>query len=98
MEFGDGAAFGAVYRPPPVICPHATPAQPGPDRLQLTIWFVVPVTVAVNCCWAPGLRATEVGETVTTTAADADDTRHNDVPRTLRMTKSFPLQLMTLPI
>src|ERR1019366_317738 len=78
------------------MCPQAIPLHPEPDRLQVTTCSPVPVTCAENCCCAPGLMATEDGETVTTIVAEADGTSHSDAPRTLRMTNSFPLQLMAL--
>ena len=46
---GCGIAPGAVYKPLALIVPQALPLQPEPVRLQLTLVFVVPVTVAVNC-------------------------------------------------
>lgn len=64
------AVVGAVYRPVLEIVP--------PVALQLTPVFVVPVTVAENCCVAPvrieaevGFTETEIGaETVTVAEAD----------------------------
>jgi len=37
-----------------------------PFTCQLTFEFVVPETIAVNCCVAPAARVTLLGETVTT--------------------------------
>ena len=61
-----------------VIVPQAAPLQPAPEMLHVTAVFVVPVTVAVNCCWAPVTTLAEPGETETATggtivtAAEAD--------------------------
>ena len=52
-----------------MIVPHAAPLQPAPETLQVTAVFVVPVTVAVNCCEAAVATFVEVGETETTTGA-----------------------------
>ncbi len=68
---GIGGVAGAVYKPAAVICPQVMPAQPGPERFQLTTEFVVPVTCAVNCCCAPGFKSTDPGDTVTEIAACA---------------------------
>ena len=45
---------GAVYKPAEVMLP--------PLALQVTVVFVVPVIMAVNCCVAPGLREADAGE------------------------------------
>ena len=66
MLAGVGAFAGAVYSPLPEIVPQVTPVQPLPDMLQVTIWLLVPVTVALNCCVPPVL--TWVVDGVTTTA------------------------------
>ena len=61
-----------------VIVPHVAPLQPVPEMLQVTARFVVPVTVAVNCCCAPVTTLAEPGETetatggTTVTVAEAD--------------------------
>ena len=62
-----GAVAGAVYRPVELIVPHAAPVQPAPETLQDTAVFVVPATVAVNCCLAPVTSVTGVGLTPTAT-------------------------------
>jgi hypothetical protein len=60
------------------MVPQVPPPQPGPAIVQVTALLAVPVTVAVNCCWAPDTTLTEEGETETATAstmvtvADAD--------------------------
>jgi hypothetical protein len=46
---GLGTVPGAVYKPVDEIVPHAAPVQPDPARLQVTLVFVEPVTVALNC-------------------------------------------------
>jgi hypothetical protein len=46
---GVGTAAGAVYRPLDEIVPQVVPEQPLPARLQVTVVWVVPVTVAANC-------------------------------------------------
>jgi hypothetical protein len=45
--------------------PQALPEQPGPETVQFTALFVVPVTVALNCCVAPVITVAVVGEMVT---------------------------------
>jgi hypothetical protein len=50
-----------VYRPLSLIVPQFVPLQP--LTLQLTAVFVVPVTVAVNCCTSEAARMAESGET-----------------------------------
>lgn len=45
---------GAVYKPAEVMLP--------PLALHVTVVFVVPVMMTVNCCVAPGLREAEAGE------------------------------------
>jgi hypothetical protein len=47
---------GAVKRPEPLMVPA--------DAAQVTPVFDVPVTVAVNCCWALTATKTGLGETV----------------------------------
>jgi hypothetical protein len=46
---GFGTVLGAVYRPVLETVPHDAPVQPVPVTLQITLVFVEPVTVAVNC-------------------------------------------------
>ena len=53
------SAAGAVYRPALEIVPTAGFTD------HVTAVFVVPVTVAVNCCVCPAQRAAEPGETCT---------------------------------
>jgi len=50
---GPGTAAGAVYNPPELIVPQAFPVQPAPVTTQVTLVFVEPVTVALNCCCLP---------------------------------------------
>ena len=45
-----GTLAGAVYKPDAEIDPHAAPAQPVPATVHFTDLFVVPVTLAENCC------------------------------------------------
>ena len=47
--------------------PHVTPAQPKPVTLQVTAVLLLPVTAALNCCWAPVFSWTLAGEIVTPT-------------------------------
>jgi hypothetical protein len=47
------------------MVPHWVETQPMPEALQVTLWFVVPVTVAVYCCCAPVPTCTPSGETDT---------------------------------
>jgi hypothetical protein len=49
------------------MVPHVEPLQPAPEIVQLTAVFAVPVTVALNCCWAPITSFAEVGVTETAT-------------------------------
>ena len=67
--FGLGAVAGAVYRPlwltvPIVLLPPTTSFT-----FQVTDTFVLPVTVAVNCCVFPSCKEAVVGEIVTVTPA-----------------------------
>jgi hypothetical protein len=48
-----GIVEGAVYRPELEIVPHADPLQPLPVTLHFTALFVVPLTLAENCCCTP---------------------------------------------
>ena len=50
---GEGAEAGAVYSPAPDMVPQRAPLQPGPETLQVTAVFVVPLTLAENRCCAP---------------------------------------------
>lgn len=59
---GLGAVAGAVYSPVELIEPHAIPAQPLPETLQLTTPLVPPFIVAVNCTCPPGRILGELGE------------------------------------
>jgi hypothetical protein len=52
-----------------VTVPHVAPAQPSPVMLQVTAALLLPVTAALNCCWAPVFNSTLAGETVTLTCA-----------------------------
>lgn len=67
---GEGTDAGAVYRPVEVIVPQVEPLQPAPESFQVTAVFVLPLTVAVNCCCAPIATCTEEGVTPTETAAE----------------------------
>ena len=49
------------------MVPQAAPEQPLPETLHVTVVLLVPVTVAVNGCWAPATTCTDVGEIVTAT-------------------------------
>jgi hypothetical protein len=68
-EAGVGTVAGAVYNPTLVIVPQVLAAQPTPATLQVTAVFVDPVTVAVNCCWAPTLNWALTGLMLTLTVA-----------------------------
>jgi hypothetical protein len=48
-----GTLAGAVYKPVEEMDPHTSPAQPVPATVHFTEVFVVPVTVAENCCCPP---------------------------------------------
>lgn len=62
---GLGAEDGAVYRPVVLIVPHDEPMQPTPLSPHVTDVLLDPVTVAVNCCFAPAPTAGSLGETLT---------------------------------
>ena len=64
---GDGIAAGAVYRPPLLIVPQATPLHPAPLTLQVTAIFELPVTLALNCCVVPVAMESPLGLTITAT-------------------------------
>jgi hypothetical protein len=49
------------------MVPQAAPTQPAPATVHVTAVFVVPVTVAVNCCVPRRITVAEVGETVIAT-------------------------------
>lgn len=57
--------------------PQPSPTQPVPAKLQTTVWFPLPVTVAVNCCcwltatWALGGVMVIVAPDATVTVAVA---------------------------
>jgi hypothetical protein len=75
---GAGTTPGAPYNPELVMVPQVKPEQPLPLILQVTLWLLVPVTLAVNCLYAPVTTSAVDGVTVTTTggtivtAADCD--------------------------
>ena len=48
-----------------VIAPQSEPAHPVPLNPHVTAVLLDPVTVAVNCCFAPALSDVSEGETVT---------------------------------
>jgi hypothetical protein len=60
---------GAVYNPEVLI----VPAPVAGLIVQFTAVFVLPVTVAVNCCVPPALTAAVAGETVTVTVCEPRD-------------------------
>jgi len=66
---GLGALAGAVYSPLALMLPQADPLHPLPDRLQITTALELPLTLAVNCNWAPGFSWAEGGDTLTEAAA-----------------------------
>jgi hypothetical protein len=68
---GFGVTFGAVYKPRDEIVPQLYAKQPAPVTFQVTLWSVLPVTVALNCCWLPGETVAEVGEIATVTGGGA---------------------------
>lgn len=49
------------------MTPQAAPVQPAPETLHVTLVLVLPVTVALNCWWAPATTLALVGEIVTAT-------------------------------
>lgn len=64
---GFGTTNGAVYSPVEETAPQEAPLQPGPVTLQFTAVFVVPVTVALNCCVLLSVTCTLAGEMLTAT-------------------------------
>jgi hypothetical protein len=60
---------GAVYNPDELIVP--APVAGLID--QVTLVFVLPTTVAVNCCVPPALTLAEAGETLTDTVGVPKD-------------------------
>lgn len=62
---GFGGAGGAVYNPVAEIVPQVSPLQPAPETLQVTAWFVAPLTVALNCTFPPAETCAGLGDTVT---------------------------------
>ena len=48
-----------------VIAPQSEPVQPVPLNPQVTAVLLDPVTVAVNCCFAPALSDASEGVTAT---------------------------------
>ena len=64
--WADVMVAGAVYRPFTIVPVCG-------DRDHVTLVFVDPVTVAVNCCVWPSLRATDVGLTERATDSAGDD-------------------------
>lgn len=65
---GLGTLAGAVYKPEAVIVPQVMPLHPAPVTFQITN-VGVPAIAAENWTCEPGLTWTELGETVTATAA-----------------------------
>ena len=62
---GLGAEDGEVYKPVVLIVPHDEPTQPIPLSPHVTDVLLDPVTVAVNCCFAPAPTVGASGETLT---------------------------------
>lgn len=62
-----GTVAGAVYKPVALIVPKLAALAELLDKLQVTAVFVVPVTVAVNCCVWPVCTETVFGVTATIT-------------------------------
>jgi hypothetical protein len=58
---------GAVYNPPVETVPTLEFPPVAPFTDQVTLVFVVPETVAVNCCVFPAAKVAVVGETDTLT-------------------------------
>ena len=60
---------GAVYNPAELIAPALVAGLID----QVTLVFVLPTTVAVNCCVPPAFTLAEAGETVTDTVCVPKD-------------------------
>jgi hypothetical protein len=64
--FGEGGTAGAVYRPLASIVPTVAFPPTTSFTDQVTPWFALPVTVAVNGCLCVTFRVGVVGLTATT--------------------------------
>ena len=62
---GEGGVAGPVYRPFAEIVPTRAFPPGVQSTVHTTTVLLVPLIVAVNCCVAPGLTVTCVGETDT---------------------------------
>lgn len=74
---GEGGTAGAEYTAESPLDdrePQAAPLQPEPLKLQFTLVFELPVTVALNCCVAPLTTLALVGESETATAVGREPT------------------------
>src|SRR5271156_3314102 len=69
IVFGFVRTAGAVYRPAFVISPRVAFPPTTPFTDQVTLWFVVPLTAAVNGCPAPARTFAAVGVTLTAICA-----------------------------
>ncbi len=66
-----GRVAGAVYSPEVEMVPTVALPPAVPLTAQVTPVFVVPVTLAVNCCVEPVLTVADVGATATATVLAA---------------------------
>jgi len=67
---GSGSTAGALYSPPVVTTPHALPEQPYPVTLHSTAVFVVPLTLATNCCCCTTLSSPLLGDATIVTCEE----------------------------
>jgi hypothetical protein len=65
--FGVGGTAGAAYNPVLPIVPSVALPPTTPFTDHVTAWFVLPVTLPVNCCISPTVMVSAGGLTVTTT-------------------------------
>jgi hypothetical protein len=65
--FGVGGTAGAVYNPVVFTVPTVTYPPTTPSTDHVAAWFVLPVTLAVNCCVCPTTTVGAGGFTATTT-------------------------------
>ena len=73
---GFGIVAGAVYKPVEEIEPQEPATQPIPETAHVTLVFVLPFTVATNCCWPLTESVTSSGDRATDTLAAEPPVRH----------------------
>lgn len=61
------------------MLPQPSPEHPAPVADHVTTRLAVPLTLAANCCWAPGARFIDFGDTLTMTSVDSDTDEEADL-------------------